>query len=214
MSHSLDAASVYLYLLGNGYAGRNAQGTVYFEGTKIEDGDGNILWEPKITGTVEGTIVDPLVVRSSTVRNIVTLTQSEYDSLETKDPNTEYIITDAVGPANANLSNISASQSAKNEIISWSLPDWDNKISLSTNNVVNTIPCLGYVHLNTRTASPAGTWNMKINDNIVATWFNNNSYGYGGHAFIPVNQGDTTSITAANLGDGATYEFIPMKGAN
>lgn len=124
------------------------------------------------------------------------------------------VVTDLNGKADVDLSNMNASLSAKNEIISWGLPDWDNKISLSTNNVVNAIPSLGYVHLNTRTATPAGLWNMKINDNIVATWYNSNTYAYGGFAFIPVKQGDTTVITAANLGDGATYEFVPMKGAN
>ena len=37
----------------------------------------------------------PKAVTSDTVRRIVTLTQAEYDALETKDPNVEYNIIEA-----------------------------------------------------------------------------------------------------------------------
>ena len=46
-------------------------------------------------------------VSSSTVNNIVQITQADYDALATKDANTQYIITDAPALALADLSNIS-----------------------------------------------------------------------------------------------------------
>lgn len=84
-------------------------------------------------------------VSSTTVNNIVQITQTDYDALATKDANTQYIITDAPSLALADLSNISASQSAKNEILSWGMPDFSSRITIPYDTSIQ-LPCDAVVY--------------------------------------------------------------------
>lgn len=155
-------------------------------------------------------------VSSSTVNNIVQITQADYDALATKDPNTQYIITDAPSLALADLSNMSASQSAKNEIISWGMPDYSLGISV-------TYPLSG----NPFTAPSHGifcAWG-KPTDNGIIPIINgveqsylrlaelaNKSGGYAGRSYLLSKNDVIYFSTSYEDLNGCT--FFPLKGAN
>lgn len=85
-------------------------------------------------------------VSSSTVTNIVQLTQADYDALTTKDANTQYMITDAPPIALADLSNVN--NSAKVLMSRMSMPS--NKyvdLTLGASGSTYTAPANGYISL-------------------------------------------------------------------
>lgn len=150
-------------------------------------------------------------VSSSTVNNIVQITQADYDALTTKDANTQYIITDAPSLALADLSNINASQSAKNEIISWGMPDWNSKITITS--VPYTAPCAGIVSLfNAKSASyPAITISVNNKTQTVFSPGNNGAWNLSGYVIVDKNDVVTSNYFHA---DADFCYFVPMKGAN
>lgn len=78
--NSLDATAIDVDFLGNDYAGRNAQGTIYFDGTQIEDGNGNILWQPKVTGLVDATISEFTEVNPTAKEQVISWGMPDYNA--------------------------------------------------------------------------------------------------------------------------------------
>lgn len=78
--NSLDATAIYVDFLGNDYDGRNAQGTIYFDGTQIEDGSGNILWRPKVTGLVDATISEFTEVNPTAKEQVISWGMPDYNA--------------------------------------------------------------------------------------------------------------------------------------
>lgn len=150
-------------------------------------------------------------VSSSTVNKIVQITQAEYDALATKDANTQYIITDAPALALADLSNINASQSAKNEIISWGIPDWNNKIAITS--VPYTAPCAGIVSLYSASSGSYQGNSISVNGKQ-QTLFNpglNGAWNLSGYVIVDKN--DVVTCNYFSETPDFSY-FVPMKGAN
>lgn len=131
------------------------------------------------------------------------------------------IATDLGGKADVDLSNISASQSVKNEIVSWGMPDYANGISLaqSTNSEQQfTTPSDGVIAFRFYQYQ-ASTFNgyVYINNELICGGYSSGS-----------NSGQTLSATAlVNKNDIVRYKtndssilgyinltFYPMKGAN
>ena len=120
------------------------------------------------------------------------------------------IATDLNGKADVDLSNINASQSAKNEIISWGLPDLSNAITYANDTTVHTAPSDGYILLSGRATS--GSLKFYINGiNIGWSWANA-TYATGMSWFVPVSKGDTFYIDQSYTSN--VYRFYPMKGSN
>jgi len=122
------------------------------------------------------------------------------------------VATDLNGKADRDLSNMSASQSAKNEIISWGMPDYDNGIYVgeSIQNLNYTAPADGIICGSLQTVNTSGTRGyLYINGHIVAS-----TVSYSGTPYCPtttlVNKNDviTTNCYIANV------YFYPLKGAN
>ena len=122
------------------------------------------------------------------------------------------VVTDLNGKADTDLSNINASQSAKNEIISWGMPDYDNGIFIvkSTPGLNYTAPANGIICGSLQTVNASGTEGiLYVNNNRVAT-----TVSYSSTPYCPittlVNKND---IITTNCYFYQVY-FFPMKGAN
>lgn len=145
-------------------------------------------------------------VQSTTVRNIVSLTQAEYDALPTIDQGTEYLITDAPAIANANLSNIT--DDGKQLIADLGMPG-NTYISLTagTPGTTYTAPEDGYFSI-----SVSGTHPFAI--------LTNNSAGIGGYghfydvggciAFIPAAKNQAVELDY--FGTVQWFRFCPVAG--
>lgn len=150
-------------------------------------------------------------VSSTSVNNIVQITQADYDALTTKDANTQYIITDAPSLALADLSNINATQSAKNEIVSWGMPDWNNKITITS--VPYTAPCAGIVSLFNASAGSFTGNSISVNgkQQILFNAGNNGAWNLSGYVIVDKND----VVTCSHFSETPDFDyFVPMKGAN
>lgn len=124
------------------------------------------------------------------------------------------IATDLNSKADVDLSNISASQSAKNEIIGWGMPNWSNSISYANNTNTNTAPSDGFIML--YYVPNSGTGYFQINGQNVASCIST-TYRTSACGMFVINKNDTFNITATAINDSYSqfvYKFIPMKGAN
>ena len=121
--------------------------------------------------------------------------------------------------ADADLSNINPTQTVKNTIVSWGMPDYANatEMNLTTSEQSYTCPKNGIIAIDT--AGFNGTYcYLKIND---VTMFNktsnSNSYIIGATGSYLVSKGD---VIKAKSGYGSGFAgtdkliFIPLKGAN
>lgn len=120
------------------------------------------------------------------------------------------IATDLNGKADTDLSNINASQSAKNEIISWGLPDLSHGITYANDTTVHTAPSDGYILLSGRANS--GSLTFYINGINIGWSYATASYATGMSWFVPVSKGDTFYINQSYTSN--VYRFYPMKGSN
>ena len=117
------------------------------------------------------------------------------------------IATDLNGKADVDLSNISASQSAKNSIVAWGMPDYANGISLvglttytcPSDGIIN---CIGVV-------GTAGSRLININSVLTGAYGSGTSTASSCH--ILVNKNDVMTSSTALYG---TAYFYPLKGVN
>jgi len=128
------------------------------------------------------------------------------------------ITTDLNGKADVDLSNINASQSVKDTIIGWGMPDWNNSISYANNTNTNTAPSDGFIILNYAPNAVSGTaGTLQINGQNVVSGLMQNAYRAPINGMFVINKNDTFKITAVAVNDNGTpfiYKFIPMKGVN
>lgn len=110
------------------------------------------------------------------------------------------IATDLNGKADVDLSNISASQSAKNEIISWAMPDFDNTISFTG---TITLPCDALVFAYGSGGGTMTGQGFKIGDKY---FYNAAQYTASGNVIAPKG-------TVVERVNGNCY-YCPLKGAN
>ena len=127
------------------------------------------------------------------------------------------IATDLSGKADTDLSNISASQSAKNEIVTWGMPDYNGQIQLSTGATEQTYtaPSKGFIGYNFL-MDGNNTGYVKVNDITVIT---NRPAGSSHYDFvsgiIPVDKNDVIKYWSNSSGNNFNnFQFYPMKGAN
>jgi hypothetical protein len=130
------------------------------------------------------------------------------------------IATDLGGKADVDLSNISASQSAKNEIVSWGMPDYANGISLAqstTSEQQFTIPSDGVIAFRFYQYQ-ATTFNgyVYINNELICGGYSsggNSAQSFSATALVSKN--DIVRYKTNDAGTGyRSLVFYPMKGAN
>ena len=112
------------------------------------------------------------------------------------------IATDLNGKADADLSNINASQSVKNTIVAWGIPDYSAGVSISSPYTVTT---LGLVVC--RDSATPGWAEISVNGEQFENAMSGNVYG-AFFAAVFVDVGDTVTIVNGNA------TFYPLKGAN
>ena len=123
------------------------------------------------------------------------------------------------GKADVDLSNISASQSAKNEIVGWGMPDYTSAISVpgTCNSLANAFiaPSDGILYFYTWVSNTSGVY---INNTYMASIYSGGSQGYGTTLPLTVtlNKGDSFFTPLISTMNGVTPSgtFLPMKGAN
>lgn len=124
------------------------------------------------------------------------------------------IATDLNGKADVDLSNMNASLSAKNEIVSWGMPDYANGISVqSANSLANayTVPCDGFINCAYLTTSTSGLPHI---DNKTIGGHNLSSSVENVSFFISKGQKFyCTGLISTQLGTMSNV-FYPMKGAS
>lgn len=112
-----------------------------------------------------------------------------------------------------NFDNMNPSQTAKDTIISWGMPDYDNGIGIVTgpaSQLNYTAPSDGVIYGALQTVNATGTLgSLLVNNNIVAS-----TVSYTGNPYCPtttfVNKGDVITTDCLIY---KTY-FYPLKGAN
>lgn len=125
--------------------------------------------------------------------------------------NIDEITTDLNGKADTDLSNMSASQSAKNEIVSWGIPDWNNKIAITS--VPYTAPCAGIVSLYNASMKEFPGNSISVNGKE-QTYFNPGNYGtWNLSGYVIVDKNDVVTCSYFMQESEFNY-FVPMKGAN
>ena len=133
----------------------------------------------------------------------------------------DQVTTDLNGKADTDLSNVSMSQSLKNQIISWGLPNWGNCIQmnlpeypLSSTTTSFVAPSDGWCNLSGVRKTSGNTLFVYVNNNLVALWEAYN--GFSCSIFFPVSKNDV--VFAHTNSDYSTWQlnirnFYPMKGA-
>ena len=129
------------------------------------------------------------------------------------------IATDLNGKADTDLSNMNPTQTVKNTIVGWGMPDYANavEINVTTSEQSYTCPKDGFVIFS------AGGFNgsygyLKINDVFITNASTTgNSYVTNVFASAPVSKNDVckfkTGYDSSTLGLQA-FKFFPLKGAN
>lgn len=123
------------------------------------------------------------------------------------------------GKADTDLSNINASQTAKDEIISWGMPDYASGIgsSISSNSFTYSCPSDGIITIKLY-GYPGGANVYVYINNHVALMGNSGggSHPTQLHGYIQVSKNDVLSISgASSFSDDYNYMyFYPLKGVN
>jgi len=128
----------------------------------------------------------------------------------------DQLATDLNGKADVDLTNISASASAKNNIISWGMPDYSAGISVlsaTSSATAFTAPCDGYILLFLGTGSSV-RMDVYINDVWVADMIDTGSAGVNMSYNILISKGSTFYATNQNNYVTGACKFYPMKGAS
>ena len=114
------------------------------------------------------------------------------------------IVTDLNNKADLDLSNMNASQSAKNTIMSWGLPKYSSiiTISSSTSQVTYTAPSNGVLYFNYDATQSAVTVNGQSIIAELATYYNNSS------VTLYLSKNDVVVIPTLPV----TAYFVPLKG--
>lgn len=124
------------------------------------------------------------------------------------------IATDLNSKADTDLSNINASQSAKNEIISWGMPDFSSRITIPYNTSIQ-LPCDAVVYHSNYSATYTDYCHTAISlDN--STWIDIGYWGYTAMAFSYTVLPKGIYVKCYGGRDTATYTawYAPLKGTS
>lgn len=113
------------------------------------------------------------------------------------------IATDLNGKADIDLSNMNPTQTVKNTIVNWGMPDYNSKVTIAT--TTYEAPCDGYVWYRNNAAQA-----MTVTVGGIE-WYTGTVYGTSGTAIFPISKGETS--VASTLSNVVAY-FIPLKGVN
>lgn len=174
----------------------------------------NLATKAEVTTAI--TSATSTMVSSATVRNIVTITQADYDALQTKEADTEYHITDAVEPALADLTNctnVADIKMAHNAMPSNTYTD----LTLGASGTEYIAPADGYVYL----AKIAGSDFYYAEIYAVLDGTNNTAYGVWDDAYrtspialvLPVRKGVKFKVEYNATGTTNYFRFIYAQGS-
>lgn len=114
--------------------------------------------------------------------------------------------------ADVDLSNMNASQSAKETIVGWGMPDYTAGVSVANDTVISgfTAPEKGILMLG------GGAYYPKINgiDLANGSYYTPNNIRFGQTVPIQLDKGDTFSCQSYFVADACTNVFYPFKGVN
>lgn len=150
-------------------------------------------------------------VSSTSVNNIVQITQADYDALATKDPNTQYIITDAPSLALADLSN--ATSQAKILMGGMAMPsDKYIDVTLGASGTTYTAPANGYYNI-AKHAAAAGQFIDLVNESN-GYWVSYQQYNANIiRLAIPIKKGDVLRVDYNASGTTDFFRFIYAVGS-
>lgn len=118
------------------------------------------------------------------------------------------IATDLNGKADTDLSNINASQSAKDAIIEWGLPDYSAGIVVQNANIPYVAPANGFIIARfAATSAATGGRSVTVNGSVVCIVEANQ----GTEFTVPVSAGDVLDIPVATS-TALNGNFYPCKG--
>lgn len=126
------------------------------------------------------------------------------------------IATDLNGKADVDLSNTSPSQTFKNNVMNWVVPDYNSAVSLgiSVKNSSYTIQNTGYYLIKLSKGTAARGVKITVND-IAVMWISIEAAWESTKSVLLLNQGDVVSCTDADAIYGADIEYyLPFKGVN
>ena len=121
------------------------------------------------------------------------------------------------GKADLNFNNMNPSQTAKNTIVDWGLPDYSAGVDYANDTTVHTAPSNGVLEISYPVAAVT-TGYLKINGIDAAASFHTGGYLTMLTGQYMLSEGDTFQITSpAYVVSGSLpfiYRFYPCKGAN
>ena len=122
------------------------------------------------------------------------------------------------GKVDLNFNNMNPSQTAKNIIAGWGLPNYSAGVDYANDTTVHTAPSNGVLVISYAIAA-TGAGYLKINGTNVATTYHTNAYLTYLTGQYMLSEGDTFQITsvgfiANNTIEPFIYRFYPCKGAN
>jgi hypothetical protein len=199
LTHTFRSSSIGMNLLGQSYNGRNAQGVIYTEGTQIEDGNGNILWTPRVKGKVEA------AVSSQSIDNIVLTTQAEYNTTAVS-ATTQYMITDGEEPLSQNLSNLNSA--GMDTLVDSIVPDYSSEVDIS-GSLPFAAPTAGFVYIVLRFGTSV-QYRLSVNGVECAMGYGGTNTSAQSSSGRFVAKGDVVTAT----GDIVKLAFYPLKGVN
>ena len=113
------------------------------------------------------------------------------------------IATDLNGKADVDLSNINPTQTVKNTIVGWGMPDYNSKVTIAT--TTYEAPSDGYVWYRNNAIQA-----MTVTVGGIE-WYTGTIAGTAGTAIFPISKGETS--VASTLSSVVAY-FIPLKGVS
>ena len=160
------------------------------------------------TGVREASTVQPQTIKLMFYICVATATKTEIQV------DIDEIATDLNGKADVDLSNMSASQSVKNEIISWGMPDFSSRITIPYNKSIK-LPCDAVVYHSNYSATYTDYCHTAISlDN--STWIDIGYWGYTAMAFSYTVLPKGIYVKCYGGRDTATYTawYAPLKGTS
>lgn len=119
------------------------------------------------------------------------------------------------GKVDLNFNNMNPSQTAKNTIVEWGMPDYSAGVDYANDTTVHTAPSNGILAISYRVKSGSGY--LKINEANVAMSWVITAYATMVTGEYLLSQGDAFQITAEALNNKdipLIYRFYPCKGVN
>lgn len=113
--------------------------------------------------------------------------------------------------ADVDLSNMNASQSAKDTIVGWGIPDYSAGIAITTSNLPFTAPAPGLVIICSQNDNTSCT--LSINGVELETTASVDAR-VNFYMKYAVDKGDIISVTGSGVPYGSNSKFFPFKGVN